>query len=219
MNVQPDTLHELVELHDGSKVLIRPIEPRDRELLLAGFETLSPESRYRRFFTPLTTLDSRWLTYLTEVDHHDHEALVAESVATGQPVGVARYIRLSEQPTVAEIAVTVVDRWQGKGAGTALLAMLSRRARSEGIMRFHATCLAENRAMLELLRGFATERSQETAGDVVELDIDLPAEFERGNPLHAALTHAATGRLTFRHPRPAQASSPPAGISEGGSKH
>ena len=58
MSVQPGTLHELVNLRDGSKVLIRPIEPRDREMLLAGFETLSPESRYRRFFTPLTTLDS-----------------------------------------------------------------------------------------------------------------------------------------------------------------
>ena len=61
--------------------------------------------------------------------------------------------------------------------------------------------------MLELLREFATERWRETTGDLVEIDMDLPAELERGNPLHAALTHAASGRLTFRHPKPAQASS------------
>jgi RimJ/RimL family protein N-acetyltransferase len=205
MSASGHVVHELVELRDGSQVLIRPIEPRDGEMLLAGFEMLSPESRYRRFFTPLTTLDSRWLTYLTEVDHRDHEALVAESVATGEPVGVARYIRLPEQPTAAEMAVTVVDHWQGKGAASALLALLSRRAQAEGITRFHATCLAENRAVLELLRGFATERSEKTTGNVVEIDMDLPAELERGNPLHAALTHAASGTLTFRHPQPTRA--------------
>lgn len=193
-------VRERVKLHDGSEVLIRPIKPSDRETLLAGFQELSPASRYRRFFTPLATLDPRWLTYLTCVDHHDHEALIAESVTNSEPVGVARYIRLPERPTAAEVAVTVVDSWQGKGVASALLALLSRRAQSEGITRFHATCLAENRAVLELFRTFSTERTEKTAGTVVEIDMDLPAELESGNPLHTALTHAAAGALTFRHP-------------------
>jgi RimJ/RimL family protein N-acetyltransferase len=202
MSVPGPDPREHVKLHDGSRILIRPIAPADRELLLAGFQELSPDSRYRRFFTPLTTLDPGWLTYLTTVDHHDHEALIAESGAGGEPVGVARYIRVTEQPTAAEVALAVVDRWQGKGVGSALLALLSRRAQSEGIRRFHATCLAENRAVLELFRAFSSERSEKASGNVVEIDMDLPAQLERGNPLHAALTHAAAGTLTSRHPTP-----------------
>jgi RimJ/RimL family protein N-acetyltransferase len=197
-------LGEPVELREGSEILIRPIEPSDRQKLVAGFEALSPESRYRRFLTPTTTLDSKWLTYLTEVDHVDHEALIAESTATGEPVGVARYIRLSGQPAVAEVAVTVVDDWQGKGAASALLALLSARAKSAGISRFRATCLGENRVVLELLRELGSERSERAGGGVVEIDIDLPTEIERGNPLHAALKRAASGVLTFRHPRPVE---------------
>src|SRR5436305_15288992 len=90
-----------VELNDGSEVLIRPIEPGDREMLLAGFEELSPESRYKRFFTPLATLDARWLAYLMIVDHHDHEALIAESAVGHEPVGVARFVRLDQKPRTA----------------------------------------------------------------------------------------------------------------------
>lgn len=58
---------------------------------------LSPQSRYRRFLTPMSRLSPRLLRYLTEVDHHDHEALVAES-PEGDPVGVARIIRLTDNP-------------------------------------------------------------------------------------------------------------------------
>jgi hypothetical protein len=50
-----------VELDDGSPVLIRPIAPDDREALAAGFERLSPESRYRRFFAPVHKLIRRQL--------------------------------------------------------------------------------------------------------------------------------------------------------------
>ncbi len=189
---------ERVELHDGSEVLIRPIEPADREMLLAGFEELSPESRYTRFFTPLATLDARWLSYLTSVDHHDHEALVAESAADHEPVGVARFIRLDDQPAAAEVAITVVDEWQRRGAASALLVLLAHRARREGVTRFHATCLAENHAVLELFRGFPTERTEKAEGNLVEIDLDLPAELEHEVVLHAALEQAAGARLPDR---------------------
>jgi hypothetical protein len=66
-----------VRLRDGSRVLIRPIEPDDRAALAEGFERLSAESRYRRFFAPMPRLRERDLDYLTRVDHRDHEALVA----------------------------------------------------------------------------------------------------------------------------------------------
>ena len=82
-----------VTLRDGAQVDVRPVEPEDRAALAEGFERLSPESRYRRFFGPMPRLSDRDLDYLTRVDHHDHEALVAVDALTGDGIGVARYVR------------------------------------------------------------------------------------------------------------------------------
>jgi RimJ/RimL family protein N-acetyltransferase len=191
---------ERVTLRDGSEMLVRPIEPRDKARLVHGFEALSPESRYRRFLTPMTSLRPKMLRYLTEVDHHDHEALVAASAENGEPVGVARYIRTADDPTAAEVAVAVVDRWQGRGAATELLRRLGERARAEGIERFTATCLAENRDVLELLEGIGAGRARRMEGGLVEVGVELPVAIGPGEALVAALRGAAAGHLSFRHP-------------------
>lgn len=191
---------ELARLRDASQVAIRPIRPGDKGLLEAGFARLSPESRYRRFLTPVKRLTERQLTYFTEVDHQDHEALLALD-DRGAPVGVARYIRLSGRPDIAEVAVTVVDDWQGRGVATELLHRLVARAREEGIERFTATCLAENHDVIELLEHLgATSLTRPDAG-VLGLEIELPEGVVRGEALHRALQGAATGELTFHRPR------------------
>src|SRR3954447_19399843 len=110
-------------------VVIRPLEPADREELAAGFARLSPESRYRRFFAPVAQLSERQLDYLTRVDQHDHVALVAVDDETGEGVGVARFVRTA--PGVAEPAVVVADDHQHQGVGRALLDRLVERAREE----------------------------------------------------------------------------------------
>jgi GNAT superfamily N-acetyltransferase len=138
-------------LRDGAQIEIRPIGPADRDELAAGVRRLSPQSRYRRFFTPASELSEDQLTHLTEVDHHDHEALVALDPGTGHGIGVARFVRLSEEAETAEVAVAVADSWQGRGVATALLDRLAERARAEGVGRFSADILAENRPMLELI--------------------------------------------------------------------
>ena len=101
-------------------------------MLRAGFERLTPASRYRRFLTPLDHLSDQQLEYLTDVDHHDHEAIAALTPA-GEGIGVARYVRWPEAPDSAEVAVAVVDDWQGRGLGSALLEELTDRAGEEGI--------------------------------------------------------------------------------------
>ena len=105
---------ESVLLRDGLEILVRPVEPADRELIAQAFDRLSPETRYRRFFAPLSRLSEEDLTYLTEVDHSDHEALAAVEPGAGAVIGVARYVR-AEDPTEAEVAVVVGDPWQGRG--------------------------------------------------------------------------------------------------------
>jgi RimJ/RimL family protein N-acetyltransferase len=141
-----------VALRDGSKVLIRQVRSADAPLLADGFARLSPHSRRLRFLGIKKELSGAELRYFTDVDHHDHEALGALNHADGRGVGIARYIRHAEDRQAAEIAVAIVDDWQGRGLGTELLARLSARARSEGIHRFTALVAEDNTAMARLLR-------------------------------------------------------------------
>jgi RimJ/RimL family protein N-acetyltransferase len=141
-----------IVLRDGSHVLIRQVQSADAPLLADGFARLSATSRWMRFLTPKKELSPAELSYFTDLDHHDHEALGALDHGDGSGVGIARYIRHADDPYAADIAVTIVDDWQGLGLGTELLAQLSDRARQEGIHRFTALVTAENLAVAGLLR-------------------------------------------------------------------
>ena len=144
-----------VALRDGSRVLIRQVQPADAPLLADGFARLSDKSRRMRFLARKDQLSAAELRYLTDVDHHDHEALGALDQADGRGVGVARYVRDAEDPHAAEIAVTIVDDWQGRGLGAELLTRLATRARSEGICRFTALVAEDNVVMARLLRNMS----------------------------------------------------------------
>jgi RimJ/RimL family protein N-acetyltransferase len=175
-------------------LVVRPIEPGDKDALAAAFERLSPESRYRRFLAPQDRLTTAQLRYLTDVDHRDHEALVAVDTGTGDGVGVARYVRDRVRPDSAEVAVAVADAWQGKGIGTELLHRLADRARQEGIERFTALVLADNDAIRHLLDELGVVRTVDQAAGCVELAVDLPAP-SAGATLAAWLRSAARGVL------------------------
>ena len=183
-----------VVTRDGSKLLMRPIEATDKDALADGFDRLSDESRYRRFFAPLNRLSPMDLRYLTEVDHHDHEAIIAFEPDTGATVGVARFVR-SATPHVAEVAVTVVDDWQGHGVATAMLETLVERAREEGITHFVAVILEQNAAAIELFEHLAVnEPKPERRDGNLQLLIELPSEDDvRGTTLGEALRAAASG--------------------------
>jgi GNAT superfamily N-acetyltransferase len=187
-------------LRDGERIEIRPIRPEDRDDLAAGVRELSPESRYRRFLGATAELSERHLRYLTEVDHHDHEALVAVEAGTEHGVGVARFVRSSEDPEVAEIAVAVADPWQRRGVGTALLRRLNERAREEGIRRFSAEVLTENRPMLELIRELGEVHVKSHEQGSVALEVE-PPDDGIGAALRHGLRAAARGAMRMRFPR------------------
>jgi RimJ/RimL family protein N-acetyltransferase len=180
---------EPVRLPEGSTVVIRPIEPGDRDLLRAGFEQLSEHSRYMRFQAPMASLSDQQLAYLTDVDHHDHEALVALAADDGDEiVGVARFVRVNH--AVAECAVVVADEWQARGVATTLLDRLVERAREEGIDRFTALVLAQNNEAVRLLERLG-DTVQRRSGSQVELDIELPAPRQTSPQLKLVLASAA----------------------------
>jgi GNAT superfamily N-acetyltransferase len=157
-------------------VILRPIRPSDRDLLLDGFERLSPQSRYRRFQAPMEDLSEPLLRYLTEVDHHDHEAIGAIDPASGHGIGIARFIRQADRPDAAEAAVTVADDWQRRGLGTLLLGALADRARAEGIRVFTAVVLAANAEMLEVLEHVGRLRIVDRQAGTVEIEVDVPSD-------------------------------------------
>src|SRR5215831_725081 len=174
-----------VVLRDGSKVVIRQVQPADAPLLADGFARLSDKSRRMRFLARKDQLSAAELRYFTDIDHHDHEALGALDQADGRGVGVARYIRDAEDPHAAEIAVTIVDHWQGRGLGTELLARLSGRARSEGICRFTALVADDNVAMARLLQKMNANLAGRSPG-TVEYEMTLM-------PPGKSMTTAAAG--------------------------
>ena len=196
---EPPAAFDLIRLRDGSQICIRPIRPEDKQLLRAGFERLSPESRYRRFFAPVKRLTDGQLAYFTEVDHRNHEALLALT-QTGEAVGVARFIRLAARPQTAEVAVTVVDDWHGRGVATELLNRLVDKANAAGIELFTASCLADNHDVIELLEHLGATRFAHPDAGVLELEIELPDQVAPGQALHRALRGAAAGELSFHGP-------------------
>jgi RimJ/RimL family protein N-acetyltransferase len=143
---------QIVVLRDGTRALIRPIEPGDRERLNEGFRTASPDSIFRRFLTPHPRLSSSQLDYLTAIDHVRHEALIAVDPDTGKSFGTARYIRSEEDPRTAEFAIGIGDRWMRIGLGTALLEALIARAREAGIVRFTGVMQPDNVPVKRLLQ-------------------------------------------------------------------
>lgn len=184
---------EDVTLRDGSQVRIARITPRDAPLIADGFERLSAESRRLRFLTAKPTLSSTELKYLTEVDGHRHEALGAIDPATGHGIAVARFVRDLDDPTRAEVAVTVADEWQRRGLGTLLLDRLADRAREEGIERFTALVAGDNPASEPFLHGLGGSVTvAEVGSGALEYEIEL-APRGLGSHLEALLRAAAAG--------------------------
>ena len=161
-----------VVVRDGTRVLIRPVEPGDAPLLERGFAQLGALSRYRRFLAPVDHLDRDQIAYLTQVDHRDHEAIVAIDPTSGEGIGVARYVRDAGDPAQAEVAIVITDalarprRRHGTGRP-------SRRARPRGGHRArhrpHARLDQQPRHLLERLA--RTINQNEYAGRV-ELTAD-----------------------------------------------
>jgi ribosomal protein S18 acetylase RimI-like enzyme len=164
---QRDMAH--ATLRDGSQVQIRPVTPDDKPLLLEGFSRLSSRARYLRFLTPAERLSARQLAYLSEVDHHDH---VAWGVLDGDnAAAVGRWVRLDEEPSAADVAVTVLDDYQRRGIGRMLIAVLAVSARARGVGVLHFDVLAENEGMLGLLRSLGAIRTGQNG--VVHLVLDV----------------------------------------------
>jgi len=183
---------QIVTLRDGSQVLVRPIRPDDKQALVEALARLSPESRYRRFLRPVTSLSERELKYLTEIDYTSHFAWVAADPEGKSGLGVARYVRDSKDPEVAEPAIVIVDDYQGKGLGTILVRLLVATALENGIKVFRSWVLGENREVLGPLERIGARRTPDEG--LLKAEVDLEDVFD-GSSVQETLRAAAAGEF------------------------
>ena len=168
----------VLELSDGTRVHVRPIVPEDEPLLIEAVAAMSERSVYFRFFSPMKRLPDALAHRLAVVDYNDRFAVVGTTHKPGgkeRIVGVARYDR-AVGTDVAETAVAVVDEFQRRGLGSALLAILAKVASDHGIKTFTLIVLPENQQMLGLLRKMGWIHQARLTGGVYEISFDLPAE-------------------------------------------
>ncbi len=159
---------------DGTRIAFRHIRPDDKGRLSAALGRLSPESRHRRFLVPKPRFSSSELRYLTEIDGFDHVAIVAVSAEDPDTFyGVARFVRLTDDPETAEAAIVVADSLQGRGLGRELGRRLADEARARGVRRFTATLLGTNGASHRLFEAISERVSARYGGGLEELVAEL----------------------------------------------
>ncbi len=173
------------DLPDGRRVEIDYLDASDRADLVAGFEGLSPRSRYLRFFSAMPELPDFIATGLLATDQQNHVAigarLIDEHGLQSPIIGVARYYRSDESDKVAEPAIAVADDLHHLGLGKRLLRRLSAIARANGVTHFRAQTLDSNSRMRRMLRE-ADAEFVEQDGEVLtyQLDIRKSAHTPRG---------------------------------------
>ncbi|MGF1618121.1 MAG: GNAT family N-acetyltransferase [Acidimicrobiia bacterium] len=138
-----------IELRNGTRAEVRPILPSDAPLIAEGLSGLSESSRFARFGIGIHSLSSQELKYLSEVDHSTHVAWGA--TIEGEPAGVGRYVVIPEEGC-AELALTVVDKFQRQGLGRALFDVLTAVARHDGVPSFCFEVASSNEPVIRLLR-------------------------------------------------------------------
>ena len=170
-------------LTDGTRFLIRLCrsegEQFDKDFVKAGInaalQRLSVRTRQLRFAGGMNTLSDSQLDYLANLDNKDRLAWCAieESNDKHTGAGIARYIRLPDEPDIAEFAITIVDAYQGRGLGTILLGHLIDSACENGIRILRGYVLPGNSEMIRLSKRFDTRIKHEDS--ILRVDITVGA--------------------------------------------
>ena len=178
-----------IEVRDGTQLLLRPVLPGDDERTMHGHVQFSNETLYRRFMTARVPTPAL-MHYLAEVDYVDHFVWVITDGS--DPVADARFVRDEEDPTLAEIAFTVGDAYQGRGIGSFLFGAMSVAARVDGVERFSGRMLSDNLPMRAIMDKHGAVWQREDVG-VITTVIDVPRsrDLSLGRDLVAQIKRVA----------------------------
>jgi GNAT superfamily N-acetyltransferase len=146
----------------GKSLTVRFVEPQDAEALQAYFRSLSVRSRYNRFLGAISELPPTELGHFIHAGENDRFSVIAVMTIDGVEtiVGEARY-GFEAGTASFEFGLSIDDRWQGEGIGSALLGNLQCRAAAFGAGRLFGDTLRSNDVMIGLARksGFAFANS------------------------------------------------------------
>lgn len=156
----PAELVQVLALRDGTRVVVRPIRPEDRQIEREFVQGLSNESKYFRFMSALRELNEAMLDRFTQIDYDREMAFVALVCENGceTEIGVARYV-VNADAISCEFAVAVADAWQHRGLGSLLIRSLVDVARNRGLQTMEGIVIAGNYRMLGVMNalGFSIQ--------------------------------------------------------------
>src|SRR5450755_1432851 len=147
---------DVLRSRSGTPLTVRFVEPRDADALQGYFRSLSVGSRYNRFLGAMSEL------HFVHVGEAGRFSVIALMTIDGVEtiVGEARYA-FDTETSGFEFGLSIDDRWQGHGIGSALLKNLQCRAAAFGAERLFGDTLRSNEVMISLARksGFAFTNS------------------------------------------------------------
>ncbi len=154
--LRPDDLRQhtdMLRLRSGKTLAVRFVEPGDAEALQDYFRSLSVRSRYNRFLGAMSELPQTELDHFIHVGERDRFSVIAVMTIDGVEtiVGEARYGFVADTASF-EFGISVDDRWQGHGIGSALLRNLECRAAAFGATWVFGDTLRSNDVMMGLAR-------------------------------------------------------------------
>ena len=146
---------DTLRLPSGRSLTLRFVEPRDAGALQDYFRSLSVRSRYNRFLGAMSELSQTELADFTHVGENGRFSVVAVMTVEGIEtiVGEARY-GFAPHSASFEFGLSIDDRWQGQGIGSALIRNLECRAAALGAKRLFGDTLRSNEVMMGLARKF-----------------------------------------------------------------
>jgi GNAT superfamily N-acetyltransferase len=161
-------------LNNDLKLHVRLLEKSDKEALQDGFNQLSDKTKRFRFLSTPQELSNKELQYLTNIDNKNHLAVCAYIKVDGKDigVGVARYIRLLKDPKKAEIAITIVDKYQQLGIGKILITEIIKHAKQNNIITFEANAFYFNNTIINIINNY-TYKITSTEEGVLKIEIKI----------------------------------------------
>jgi GNAT superfamily N-acetyltransferase len=169
---------------------IRPVRPADEAVLREFFAALSVESRYLRFFAPVTPSCGLLDLMAGKPAHVDAIIAVADGVIVGHAMAADRPMPADRgapgepgEPRATDVGVVVADAWQRRGVGATLMRALIDRAQARGVTALAMDVLPGNRRVLAMVTGHWPQAAVGRAADSVDIRIPLPP---RARPPRAA---------------------------------
>lgn len=148
------------QLSDGRAVCLRTIRASDEARIREGIVEMSDRSRYLRFFSAFREPPESIVKRLSAVDGHDHigwGAILLDG-HNYPPIAAVHAIRLQEKPQQAELAIAVLDEYQGVGLARALIAAVLINCMDEDLTTLEMQVLSENSAATALISSLGAKR-------------------------------------------------------------